>query len=93
MAHPEGVLVQLLGDPHGLDGALADQQRAKDCQRSLHEARIGEHAADAQMPIAGPHEDKGVDGVFGLDLAAPAALRRPAEQAQRLDAIDLHAHS
>ena len=52
MAHPEGVLVQLFGDPHRLDSAFADQQRPQHVKSGLDQPGVGEDAANAEMPFA-----------------------------------------
>ena len=49
MPHPERVLVQLLGDAHRLDRALADHQRPQHGERRLDQPRVGEDAADAHI--------------------------------------------
>ena len=87
-AHPEGVLVQLLGDPLGLQRVLAPIERLQHLQPGLDQPAIGEDAAIAGDAGVGVHGDQRVDGIFGLYLDRPTAFRALTDQWQRADGGD-----
>ena len=66
--HPEGVLMQLLGDPLRLQRILARTERLQHLQPGLHEPAVGEDAAIAGDARIGVDRDDGVDEILRPDL-------------------------
>ena len=63
MAHPEGVLLQLLGDPLRLERIFTAVQRFEHRERGLDEAMVGEHAAMAADAFVGMHRNQRMNRV------------------------------
>lgn len=79
-AHPERVLMQLLGDPLGLERVLTLPQRFQNFRAGRRKSAIGEDAAEARDPCVRMHGEERVHRVLWLDLGRPAALGAFAEQ-------------
>src|SRR5260221_1335963 len=78
--HPEGVLVELLGDALGLEGVLAAEQRLEPLEAGGDQPAVGKDAAMADDAGIGMDGDQRMDRVLGPDLGRPAAFRAFAEQ-------------
>ncbi len=89
-ALPEGVLVQYLADPLGLQRALAAIERLEHRQRAAHQILAGEDAAQAIQLRIGQHGDERVDGLLSSSSLLQPPSGRPAAQPPRRGSREFH---
>jgi len=76
---PEGVLVQFLADPLGLQRVFAGIQWPEDRQRAADQIVAREDVAQADNPLVDQHDNQGVDTVIRAQFitdAVPLHYRR-----------------
>ncbi len=66
--------MQLLGDPLGLQGALAEVKWLQYLQGGSHQVLAGEDAAVADEAFVGVYRHQSMDYVVGPQLVGPTAL-------------------